>query len=44
MVCGNYIFCYNIFGGFYCICLEGYRVINNNKIFIFNDGIFCIGI
>ncbi|XP_043831555.1 sushi domain-containing protein 1 [Dromiciops gliroides] len=41
VVCGNKTSCHNTLGGFYCICLEGYRATNNNKTFIPNDGTFC---
>ncbi|XP_074063646.1 sushi domain-containing protein 1 isoform X10 [Macrotis lagotis] len=41
VVCGNKASCHNTLGGFYCICLEGYRATNNNKTFIPNDGTFC---
>eukprot|EP00069_Balaena_mysticetus_P020040 bmy_12599T0 len=41
VVCGNHTSCHNTLGGFYCICLEGYRATNNNKTFIPNDGTFC---
>ncbi|XP_044535092.1 sushi domain-containing protein 1 [Gracilinanus agilis] len=41
LVCGNKTSCHNTHGGFYCICLEGYRATNNNKTFIPNDGTFC---
>ncbi|XP_024613019.1 sushi domain-containing protein 1 isoform X3 [Neophocaena asiaeorientalis asiaeorientalis] len=41
VVCGNHTSCHNTLGGFYCICLEGYRATNNNKAFIPNDGTFC---
>ncbi|XP_075415141.1 sushi domain-containing protein 1 [Tenrec ecaudatus] len=41
VICGNHTTCHNIPGGFYCICLEGYRATNNNKTFIPNDGTFC---
>lgn len=44
VVCGNHTSCHNIPGGFYCICLEGYRATNNNKTFIPNDGTFCTDI
>lgn len=43
VVCGNHTSCHNTPGGFYCICLEGYRATNNNKTFIPNDGTFCTG-
>lgn len=43
VVCGNHTSCHNTLGGFYCICLEGYRATNNNKTFIPNDGTFCTG-
>lgn len=43
LVCGNHTSCHNTLGGFYCICLEGYRATNNNKTFIPNDGTFCTG-
>ncbi|KAM9102167.1 sushi domain-containing protein 1 isoform 2-T2 [Sarcophilus harrisii] len=41
VVCGNKTSCHNTLGGFYCVCLEGYRATNNNKTFIPNDGTFC---
>ncbi|XP_007934959.2 sushi domain-containing protein 1 [Orycteropus afer afer] len=41
VVCGNHTSCHNTLGGFYCVCLEGYRATNNNKTFIPNDGTFC---
>ncbi|KAG5212944.1 hypothetical protein JEQ12_008730 [Ovis aries] len=41
VVCGNHTSCHNTPGGFYCICLEGYRATNNNKTFIPNDGTYC---
>ncbi|XP_072454166.1 sushi domain-containing protein 1 [Notamacropus eugenii] len=41
VVCGNKASCHNTLGGFYCICLEGYRATNNNRTFIPNDGTFC---
>ncbi|XP_006900917.1 PREDICTED: sushi domain-containing protein 1 [Elephantulus edwardii] len=41
VVCGNHTSCHNTLGGFYCICLEGYRATNNDKTFIPNDGTFC---
>ncbi|KAM9700348.1 sushi domain-containing protein 1 isoform 6-T7 [Dama dama] len=44
VVCGNHTSCHNTLGGFYCICLEGYRATNNNKTFIPNDGTFCTDI
>ncbi|KAB0373303.1 hypothetical protein FD755_014962, partial [Muntiacus reevesi] len=44
VVCGNHTSCHNTPGGFYCICLEGYRATNNNKTFIPNDGTFCTDI
>ncbi|XP_024613018.1 sushi domain-containing protein 1 isoform X2 [Neophocaena asiaeorientalis asiaeorientalis] len=44
VVCGNHTSCHNTLGGFYCICLEGYRATNNNKAFIPNDGTFCTDI
>ncbi|XP_067599760.1 sushi domain-containing protein 1 isoform X4 [Pseudorca crassidens] len=44
VVCGNHTSCHNTLGGFYCICLEGYRATNNNKVFIPNDGTFCTDI
>ncbi|XP_065736004.1 sushi domain-containing protein 1 [Phocoena phocoena] len=44
VVCGNHTSCHNTLGGFYCICLEGYRATNNNKEFIPNDGTFCTDI
>lgn len=43
MVCGNHTSCHNTLGGFYCVCLEGYRATNNNTTFIPNDGTFCTG-
>lgn len=43
VVCGNHTSCHNTLGGFYCICLEGYRATNNNETFIPNDGTFCTG-
>ncbi|KAG8508600.1 Sushi domain-containing protein 1 [Galemys pyrenaicus] len=44
VVCGNHTSCHNTLGGFYCICLEGYRATNHNKTFIPNDGTFCADI
>uniref|UniRef100_A0A8C2PHH1 Sushi domain containing 1 n=1 Tax=Capra hircus TaxID=9925 RepID=A0A8C2PHH1_CAPHI len=44
VVCGNHTSCHNTPGGFYCICLEGYRATNNNKTFIPNDGTYCTDI
>ncbi|XP_066223527.1 sushi domain-containing protein 1 isoform X1 [Saccopteryx leptura] len=44
VVCGNHTSCHNMLGGFYCVCLEGYRATNNNKTFIPNDGTFCTDI
>lgn len=44
VVCGNHTSCHNTLGGFYCVCLEGYRATNNNKTFIPNDGTFCTDI
>ncbi|KAM6170028.1 sushi domain-containing protein 1 [Rhynchocyon petersi] len=44
VVCGNHTSCHNTPGGFYCICLEGYRATNNKKTFIPNDGTFCTDI
>ncbi|XP_021117905.1 sushi domain-containing protein 1 isoform X4 [Heterocephalus glaber] len=41
VVCGNHTSCHNTLGGFYCVCLEGYRATNNKKTFIPNDGTFC---
>lgn len=43
VVCGSHTSCHNTLGGFYCVCLEGYRATNNNKTFIPNDGTFCTG-
>ncbi|XP_019491338.1 PREDICTED: sushi domain-containing protein 1 [Hipposideros armiger] len=44
VVCGKHTSCHNTPGGFYCICLEGYRATNNNETFIPNDGTFCTDI
>ncbi|XP_039726649.1 sushi domain-containing protein 1 isoform X5 [Pteropus medius] len=44
VVCGSHTSCHNTLGGFYCVCLEGYRATNNNKTFIPNDGTFCTDI
>ncbi|XP_012576737.1 PREDICTED: sushi domain-containing protein 1 [Condylura cristata] len=44
VVCGNHTSCHNTLGGFYCVCLEGYRATNHNKTFIPNDGTFCADI
>ncbi|KAM6184192.1 sushi domain-containing protein 1 [Erethizon dorsatum] len=44
VVCGNHTSCHNTLGGFYCVCLEGYRATNNNIVFIPNDGTFCTDI
>lgn len=41
VVCGNHTSCHNTLGGFYCVCLGGYRATNNNTTFIPNDGTFC---